>query len=51
MNKVIFSNSEQDLKDLNLTIEDIKEFTRKIDAEVIITDKCIIKNGKCEEIQ
>ena len=51
MNKPIFVNTEQDLKDLNLTIEDIKIFTEKIDCSVVIIDKCIIKNGKKERLQ
>jgi len=52
MNRIIFSNTEQDLKDMNLTIEDIKMLTAKINnVDVIIINKGVISDGKFKELQ
>lgn len=51
MNRIVFVNTEKDLKDMELTIEDIKQFTKKIDCDVIITDKCLITDGREERLQ
>ena len=50
MKSVTFTNSEQDLIDLGLTISDIKKFTDKISmVSVIIENKGIIENGRYTE--
>lgn len=50
MSEIIFKNTEQDLKDLNLTIEDVNKMRAKLNnVAVIIENVGISRNGKIEK--